>query len=126
MNCNDGCGGVFELLPQSDGTYTEQVLHIFTGGTDGFDPESGVLEDSKGNIFGTTELGGGSTGCHSSFGCGTVFELQPAGGSYQESVIFVFNGKNGYEPTADLIIDGQGNLYGPAQNGGHQRQRSCI
>jgi uncharacterized repeat protein (TIGR03803 family) len=118
VNCNDGCGGVFELLPQSDGTYTEQVLHIFTGGTDGFDPEGGVLEDSKGNIFGTTELGGGSTGCRSSFGCGTVFELQPSGGSYQESVIFVFNGKNGYEPTADLIIDGQGNLYGTAQNGG--------
>ena len=39
VNCNDGCGGVFELVPQSGGKYKETVLHVFTGSPDGFQPE---------------------------------------------------------------------------------------
>jgi uncharacterized repeat protein (TIGR03803 family) len=119
VNCNDGCGGVFELIPQSGGSYKEKVLHIFTGGRDGFQPEGGVLADSAGNLYGTTLYGGGSTGCsNGSFGCGTVFELRKSAKGYRENIIFRFNGQDGYEPDADLTLDSKNRLYGTTYNGG--------
>jgi uncharacterized repeat protein (TIGR03803 family) len=117
VNCNDGCGGVFELVPQSGGSYKETVLHVFTGSPDGFQPEGGVLADSKGNIYGTTSSGG-NPGCDNNFGCGTVFELRKSAKGYREHVIFRFNGQNGYQPVADLTIDSKDKLYGTTYNGG--------
>jgi uncharacterized repeat protein (TIGR03803 family) len=114
--CNDGCGGVFELVSQGNGTYQEQVLHIFKGGKDGFQPNGGVLLDSKGNVYGTTGYGGGP-GC-SAFGCGTVFELRKSGSTYNEKIIFRFNGQNGYNPVADLYLDSNNNLYSTTTSGG--------
>ncbi len=65
---NDGCGVVFELV-NSSGRYSENVLHSFTGtGGDGIQPESGLIMDALGNLYGTTELGGTQ-------GYGTVFEI---------------------------------------------------
>src|SRR5262249_14430822 len=73
-----GCGTVFRLTPNLDGTYTESVLHSFAGGSDGWFggpdgqyPFSGLIADGTGNLFGTTLYGGGS-GCDP-LGCGTVF-----------------------------------------------------
>ncbi len=118
VNCNDGCGGVYELMPQKDGTYKEAVLHIFTGGKDGSDSEGGVTVDSKGNIYGTTETGGG-TGCdNGGFGCGTVFQLTKSAKGYREKIILRFNGQNGYAPFASLYLDGNNNLYGTTDAGG--------
>lgn len=118
VNCNDGCGGVYELVLQENGTYQEQVLHAFTGGRDGFEPDGGVLLDSKGNVYGTTGFGGG-TGCNNGgFGCGTVFELRKSGGGYEERIVFRFNGRNGYNPVADLYLDDNNNLYSTTTSGG--------
>ncbi len=54
-------------------TYTESVLHSFTGGTtDGEYPSAGLLRDAQGNLYGTTEAGGALQG-------GTVFKLEVSG-----------------------------------------------
>ena len=71
-----GNGTVYELSPPN-GSWTEKVLYSFGGGSDGSDPYSTLIFDAAGNLYGTTVAGGGS-GC-SGHGCGTVFELSPAG-----------------------------------------------
>ena len=65
-----GSGAVFELTPNSDGSWTETVLYSFTGGTDGGTPYAGVIFDPAGNLYGTTYVGG-------VYGYGTVFMLTP-------------------------------------------------
>ena len=69
--------------------------------------------DASGNIYGTTLFGGGSDN-------GTVFEsVAPIGkGSYQEKVLWSFNGTDGRAPYASLILDSAGNLYGTTLEGG--------
>jgi hypothetical protein len=71
---NAGCGVVFQLTPTTKGPWTESVLYAFTGGTDGSGPESNLLLDSAGNIFGVTEGGGNISEC-SGYGCGVVFKI---------------------------------------------------
>jgi uncharacterized repeat protein (TIGR03803 family) len=68
-----GDGTVFELSPSTDGSWTETLLHSFTGGgTDGASPESSLIFDAAGNLYGTTSAGGkGANGQ----GFGTVFEV---------------------------------------------------
>jgi uncharacterized repeat protein (TIGR03803 family) len=109
--CGYGCGTVFKLAP--DGT--ETVLYAFTGGSDGAGPAAGLIKDSAGNLYGTTE-GGGGTSCNSGYGCGTVFEFAPDG---TETVLHAFTGGNdGATPFAGLIKDSAGNLYGTTFLGG--------
>ncbi len=62
-------GSVFKLTP-SGGTWTYESLHDFTGGTDGGVPTGSVVFDLKGNILGTTQVGGAN-------GKGVVFEIAP-------------------------------------------------
>lgn len=97
----------------------EQVLYRFQGGTDGAQPLAGMTADAKGNLYGTTNLGG--TGNCSS-GCGTVFELSPPmqrGGQWTETVLYSFRGgDDGANPQAPLIEDKDGNLYGVTSQGG--------
>src|SRR5271165_2267195 len=71
-----GCGVVFKLAQSSDGSWTETVLHYFTGGTDGWGPNGGLVLDQAGNLYGAT-LAGGNLGDCSPYGCGTVFKLAP-------------------------------------------------
>ena len=116
-NCSQGCGTVFKLAPGSP-TWSESVLHAFTGGSDGQEPNARLVLDSQGNLYGTTMLGGNAgTVCAS--GCGTVFRLALASSSWQESVLYAFTGgKDGAAPYAGLTIDSAGNLYGTASAGG--------
>jgi len=117
--CDLGCGGVFLLAPNGDGPYDEQVLHIFEGGSDGSEPETGLTLDPTGNIFGTTAFGGGGTGCaNGDNGCGTIFKMTPSNGDYQFQIIFSFAGPNGYAPFGELLRDAKGNLYGTTEGGG--------
>lgn len=117
-NCTSGCGGVFELIPQPDGSYQEHILHVFVGGHDGSLSSGGLVADSKGNLFGTTIYGGGFLCNNRVATCGTVYELKKAGSGYQESVILRFNGPNGFWPYGALVVDNADNLYGLTQNGG--------
>jgi uncharacterized repeat protein (TIGR03803 family) len=114
-----GCGVVFELSPQSDGTWTEAVLYEFcsvSGCTDGEEPGFGPLvRDAAGNIYGTTYFGGASRNC-TGVGCGAVFKLDATG---KETVLHSFtDGKDGGFPFAGLIKDAAGNFYGVASGGG--------
>jgi len=110
-----GCGIVFELV-KTGVSYTEKVLYAFTGGTDGANPYSGLVRDTGGNLYGTTVAGGGSA-CISGTGCGTVFKITSDG---NEEVLYSFTGNaDGATPSASLILDPAGNLYGTTPHGGN-------
>ncbi len=127
-NCSPmaACGTVYQLTPQTNGSWTETVLYVFKGKAfnDGEYPEGGLIVDSAGNLYGTAAYGGkgscillGITG-----GCGVVFELSPPqqqGGAWTETILYSFQGGNdGYVPAGDLVFDGTGNLYGATLFGG--------
>lgn len=125
-----GLGTVFELSTPATagGQWTESVLHSFQdGNTDGFAPNSGVVFDSAGNLYGTTSYGGPScTGSNNpGAGCGTVFELTPPatpGAAWTETVIHFFHFAGGALPLGTPIFDSFGYLYGTAAQGGANGQ----
>lgn len=113
---NNCCGTVFAIT-NVNGTWTYTVLYSFAGGSDGSTPTGALAADASGNLYGTTENGGGSTNC--SGGCGTVFELaKNADGTYTESVLHAFTSSDGSFPAAGVIADSSGNLYGTTEFGG--------
>ena len=110
------CGVVLQLVPNLDGSWTENVLHSFT--LDEGDNSSGglVFDRAEQNLFGVTESGGVHGG-------GTAFKLkQNADGSWTENVLHNFwsatNCADGSTPYANLIFDSAGNLYGTTFAGG--------
>jgi hypothetical protein len=112
------CGAVFELSPpeKNGGKWTEKVLHGFASGTDGANPNGGLILDDKGVIYGTTYGGGNESGECGAGSCGTVFALEPPtkrGGPWTQRQLHVFaDGNDGARPSAGLIFDVSGNLYG--------------
>ncbi len=119
VSCNGvpGCGVVFQLTPTSSGPWTETVLHRFTAGSDGGYPLFGVTLDAGGNVYGTTQAGGDTTGpnCLGTIpGCGLVFELSlRANGTWKEKVLYTFTGgSDGSFGVSPLIFDSSGDLYG--------------
>lgn len=111
-----GCGLIYALKPGLSGsTYSETVLHVFTAGNDGNFPRTGLLQVG-GNFYGTTTLGGGGCNSFYSGGCGTVFEITPAG---KETIVYRFDyTTSGASPEADLVADHHGNLFGATTVGG--------
>jgi uncharacterized repeat protein (TIGR03803 family) len=100
-----GYGVVYKVGPAGHST----VLHNFTGGADGGFPYGGVIRDSKGNLYGTAEVGGAS-------GAGVVFKVDTFG---NETVLYSFTGgADGGYPLAGVIRDSKGNLYGTTNGGG--------
>lgn len=108
-------GYVFQVSPNPGGGWTYQHLHDF-GGVDGAYPIAGVIVDGSGNLYGATGSGGNSGNCPS--GCGVVFKLAQNSGTWTETVIHEFNGDNGSNSVAPLIMDTAGNLYGSTAVGG--------
>jgi uncharacterized repeat protein (TIGR03803 family) len=101
-------GTVFEVVPR---TKKETVLYSFKDeGGDGVPPDSGVIRDKKGNLYGTTSYGGDEGGE------GTVFEVVP--NTKTETVLHSFDGSDGELPVCGLIQDSKGNLYGTTYEGG--------
>lgn len=113
MPCNNGlgCGTVFQLSPNADGTWSEVVLYAFLRGKDGGTPLAGVTVDAAGNLYGSASKGGK---CTVSKGCGVVFELTPvSGGGWTEHVLHIFTGgKDGWYPGSTVILDGRGDVFG--------------
>jgi uncharacterized repeat protein (TIGR03803 family) len=111
------CGVVFELSPDSDGTWTETLLHVFTGHSDGGEPLAGLAIDSQGNLYGTTAVGG-------TYSLGTVFELSPnSEGGWTETVLHSFaGGLDGAYPQSTPTVT-NGVIYGMTYAGGGN---SCI
>jgi uncharacterized repeat protein (TIGR03803 family) len=117
-DCSPGtCGAVYELQ-NANGMWTESILYSFLGGEDGSFPYAGVTLDAAGNLYGTTAFGGGgSCSINSIPGCGTIFRLHRSGKQWAESV-FRFNGKDGANPQAGVILDKKGDVFGTTLYGG--------
>lgn len=128
------CGTIFELSPNTDGSWTESVIYNFCSNVvnskcaDGSYPKAGLALDSSGNLYGTT-FGGGSNSCTAFSGsCGVIFELSPpsqSGQSWTETVLYSFCSNevneqclDGVQPKSQLIFDASGNLYGTTSAGG--------
>jgi uncharacterized repeat protein (TIGR03803 family) len=108
-----GCGTVFKI----DTTNHETVLHAFMAGSDGGNPEAGLILDPAGNLYGTT-FGGGSGGQ------GIVFKIDTTN---HETVLYTFTGgSDGGGPVAGLLRDAAGNLYGTTFNGGTSGQGTVF
>jgi uncharacterized repeat protein (TIGR03803 family) len=111
--CGGGCGTVYQLSPTSDGKWKETILHRFQADWDGTYPGVGALIlDSAGNLYGTAD--GGVTGY------GVVFRLSPSSdGHWKETILYNFKGgANGIQPSAGVVMDKTGNLYGTTSAGG--------
>jgi uncharacterized repeat protein (TIGR03803 family) len=115
----NGYGTVFELGPNG----TEAVLYSFCsleGCADGASPWADLVMDKNSNLYGTTSEGG-------KYGGGTVFELSPSG---TEIVLYNFCSQSGCadgeDPTAGLVLDKKGNLYGTTYFGGANRRGTVF
>ncbi|MGA2369791.1 MAG: choice-of-anchor tandem repeat GloVer-containing protein [Candidatus Korobacteraceae bacterium] len=125
--CHGGCGSVFNLRPPPTACTTalcpwqETVLYDFavTDPVYGALPESEVIFDGAGNLYGTSYGGGyydkpgGGSGCVE---CGLVYKLTPSSGGWTESVPYSFSGyqygDDGAFPVGGLTFDSAGDLYG--------------
>jgi uncharacterized repeat protein (TIGR03803 family) len=109
-----GAGTVFEVSPQSDGTWSEQVIHSCgVSRKDGTNSFASLILDSAGNLYGTTEYGGNKL-------FGTVFKLSPSSTGWTEQILYNFSylSTSGYNPNGSLIFDASGNLYSTTYYGG--------
>jgi uncharacterized repeat protein (TIGR03803 family) len=113
-NGDDGLpGAVFRLEPNSNGVWTETLLHTFGKRGDGAFPWSDLVPDDAGNLYGTTYVGGNA-------GNGVIYKLaQNANGDWTESVFFSFNYRDGANPADNPVtFDASGNLFVATDSGG--------
>jgi uncharacterized repeat protein (TIGR03803 family) len=104
-----GGGTVFRMTPAGELTTLYTFTGTFTGGHDGLIPAAPVIRDAAGNLYGTTNFGGTAD-------VGTVFKITS---SNKETVLYSFTGgADGSQPTANVIRDEHGNLYGTTTLGG--------
>ncbi len=111
-----GHGSAIELTPNASGPWNETTLTGFPP-TDGGDPQTNLVADTAGNLYGTASIGG-------TYGYGAVFKLtKSSGGSFKETILYSFNTgaslQVGAVPSA-LTFDSAGNLYGETAYGGEQ------
>jgi uncharacterized repeat protein (TIGR03803 family) len=118
-------GTVFALKPKSGGIWKHNTLKSFCDGTpptcqSAEGPSTTLIEDTKGNIYGTDYFGG-------DYGDGAVFELKlkPTGG-YKLKYLHSFNGSDGSGPFeltyagagSGTPYDGKSPLYSTTIAGG--------
>jgi uncharacterized repeat protein (TIGR03803 family) len=122
-------GVVYELSPGKGGAWSEKVLYSFCSVdncADGADPYSGVILDSSGNLYGTTEAGG--IDCkNNNPQCGVIYKLTPDG---VETVLYAFcsqaNCTDGAIPYGGVIMDPSGNLFGTTIYGGNSENSGVL
>ena len=103
---SSACGRVWRLAPDGSGGWTASVLHTFQY-ADGCWPESALVEDARGNLYGTT------------VGPGTVFALTREGETWTHSVLHSFgSGPTVFGPLDALRLGPDGNLYGTTHTAG--------
>ena len=108
-----GAGTIFKISTDGSGF---KSLYSFTGGDDGSNPASGVIRDSQGNLYGTTQYGG-------MFLSGVLYRLSPSG---TLTPLHGFTGgSDGAMPMAEPIMEASGNLYGTTEFGG-DNAGNCV
>jgi uncharacterized repeat protein (TIGR03803 family) len=123
--CSAGCGSIFRL----DTSGQLQVLHKFSGSSDGSLPAGPLVQDADGNLFGVAQSDG-DLSCpdpdpgFQAAGCGTVFKISP---TRVFTVLHHFHGGlDGSTPQPGLLLDGAGNLYGTASRGGRNEHGTVF
>jgi len=91
-------------------------------------PRGAAIMDGSGNLYGIADEGGTGAECGFGGGCGTVFELtlDATTKKWTEKILYNFCSRNNTErtcidgagPSAGLLRDASGNLYGTTRNGG--------
>jgi uncharacterized repeat protein (TIGR03803 family) len=111
-SCEGGCGVAYKLT-NSGGTWTQTVIHAFTGGDDGSGPGARLTVDTSGNVYGMAPTGG-------LYGLGTIYKLnQEQNGAWNLTVLHAFTGgADGATGSAGRMILRRGRLYGAATAGG--------
>jgi uncharacterized repeat protein (TIGR03803 family) len=122
--CPDGCGTIFEMTP-GGGLITLYSFCTQTGCTDGSAP-GGIIQAADGNFYGVTRTGGANANAKADCadGCGTLFEITPAG---ELTTLHSFcaqtnsNGicTDGFYPAAPLVQATDGSFYGTTELGGY-------
>jgi uncharacterized repeat protein (TIGR03803 family) len=117
-----GQGTLFQLTPSPGGAWTETVLHSFTGGSDGMQPQGGLAIDGAGNLYGTTSWGGDPSAL-----CGTVFKLSPSDSGWTFTVLHAFtNGQDGCSPQGGDLHSDTGFIFGTTAGGGAGSQGTVF
>jgi len=99
-------------LTPSSGGWTFQLLYSLSGSGNFPGPVRNLSLDAAGNVYGTTYAGG-------AYGYGSVFKLTPGNGTWTYTALHDFtNANDGAYPDSNVLIDGDGNLYGTASKGG--------
>ena len=111
-SCEGGCGVAYKLT-KSGGTWTQTIIHAFTGGDDGSGPGARLTVDQSGNVYGMAPTGG-------AYGLGTIYKIQKVpSGAWTLKVIHAFTGgTDGGSGSAGRMILRNGRLYGAATTGG--------
>jgi uncharacterized repeat protein (TIGR03803 family) len=101
----------FALVTAPLTAQTYLVIHSLTAASEGNQPQSSLVQDGGGTLYGTTALGG-------AHGDGTIFKLDaPNGDNFDD--IHDFDGTDGSNPYGGVILGGGGFLFGTAANGGN-------
>jgi uncharacterized repeat protein (TIGR03803 family) len=109
--CHTGGADSGGTLWEVSASGTETILWSFGSGEVAVEPYAGVVFDKNGNLYGTTYLGGVD------HGDGAVYELT-ASGAYRLLHGFTSTGNDGFGPTATVVMDEKGNLFGVTNHGG--------
>jgi uncharacterized repeat protein (TIGR03803 family) len=111
-SCEGGCGVAYKLT-KSGGSWTQTIIHAFTGGNDGSGPGARLTVDPSGNVYGMAPTGG-------AYGLGTIYKIhQEPNGAWTFKVIHAFTGgADGGSGSAGRMILRNGRLYGAATTGG--------
>jgi uncharacterized repeat protein (TIGR03803 family) len=115
-----GLGTAFKLTPSATG-YSESVMYSFAGNLDGQNPDSGLVFDGKGGLYGTTTAGGSPPGVgrNGALGNGTVFKLVAAAHGYREVVQHRFNAAgDGSFLEGDVLLESAGAAWATSLFGG--------
>jgi uncharacterized repeat protein (TIGR03803 family) len=113
INFSSGAGVAFELTPASQGQWTYNVLHRFTGAGDP-GPQTSLIFDANGNLYGGQNF--------------AIFVLTPnSDGSWTKNTAYKFSTKtDGSNPQGDFVFDNAGNLYGANGNDGSHGQGTVF
>ena len=115
-----GCGTIFRIIPNGLASQ-ESVIYAFCSlkdCKDGFEPGDGVLLDSSGNLFGTTNWGGGNDIDQNGLGGGVAYKISGPSLTVLHHFCALANCADGEYPDGALIFDASGTVVGSTARGG--------